>query len=1505
MLQWDLFKANARNVHEDFEHLCYLLFCNEYNRPYGVKRYKNQTAIECEPIEQDGKYIAFQAKFYDSKLSEHKNELKKILDDINKKYPHLTHLKIYTNQDLTEGKKGRSKFEEEIDKKAQEYSIEIEWRTNDRYFKSLDMIKNKHIIDFFMNTEFRQAIESLQNHASYYLARVSKYIEFNSQKIQIDRNDEKESIKDWIFDENLQNILLINGDGGVGKTSVVKEVFEQLQDEIPFFVFESTIFSRANYLDDLFPRNLSHTQFNDFHKDYPTKVFVIDSAEKILDFDNSSIFEECINHFSSKGWKILLIARHSFSRNLARFLFSQNIKVDTLEIGRLSKADLEGLATQYNFTLPSSTQIHLLDLLCIPMYLSLFLRFPSQQIDQGGFKAKILPHLVSDKYVQGLFDAVIEKSKNNSFFVNFSDNKILKDLEQKGTIRKSDNQCYVFSHDVYEDIILYEAINNQYNTKRLHDFFDSIGSNHRVKKIFKDWFLDNPEKQKNIAEKILDSSDIEMCWKNEIVIAILQSKYSQEFFDDYSKKILEDFDFFRQICSMLLVACRTHDKNHPLGEKLNNVNFLRFFNVPQGEGWKSFIDFIYNHKDRLEQKHIPYILDIFKFWNAKHTDTTTTRKASLLTFEWINKDCVPYGKHKDAHQIIIHGCRTIRQELEGIFNRLLNETLNRGEKFYFLVDSILGDFLKSSVLVTCFPEYCVKLATKKWVKKKQFEYPLSPDFACGINSEDFFGLSSSYRYFPESAYQTPLYALLLIDWKKGFRFAVDFINQSISHCHKLNDANYHFLEIELHFAPDQRKTILHSQALWQIYRGNSSPAMPHLLCSLHMALEKFLLDKRDDAEILEMLEFLLRETKTSSIVAIVSSIVLAIPEKAYPIALLLFETIDFLYSDHFRRIHEEDLKMLYTMGYRLDSYNDIFNRERLKTLKEKYRKRSLSDLCLLYQQFRTEQITEVEALKRRGGVWGILDRHFEYFSSLETKSEFEKTCYQILLTSDTRKSKPIIQRLDKGMMQITFEIKEEYKDSCVFEKQEIADKTIENWKLQAWAQARLEGKKEEYSKNAEFENNCSLVVQKIDDLLNKLSHKNNQSTLGVFEQSTLAYLAIVLCKDFAEKISKKDKQKCEHIILLFAKRACNPSYRYSFKDGVCEAVQFLYLLNFDENIQDILLTCLNRFEVINFERNHFYDFAIFAIKNLSQEHQQKILVAFIERALNQKTDSIHEAINLIHNINIFEENTILKILTTTTLDNDLISLLHTIVDRRIADIFQKDTFDYEDIFFIDNLTEIVFALDIKEACKLIKLINNHFLLSDGVITFLTQIIYLQDRRQQYDKFWRIWDMFFENVVKSVKNHTSNVTKQDEQANQLIWVYTITREKYGDFWSEKNKEWHTMQNRDRVFYERIVEEIGNHPTVLYCIAKILTTIGKCFEDRGISWIAKIIDLYSKTLGECDDSTIFILENFLYEYLQRNRAGIRKDGDKIEEISCILDFMIGQGSVIAYFMRENLL
>ncbi|WP_250389044.1 hypothetical protein, partial [Escherichia coli] len=67
-----------------------------------------------------------------------------------------------------------------------------------------------------------------------------------------------------------------------------------------------------------------------------------------------------------------------------------------------------------------------------------------------------------------------------------------------------------------------------------------------------------------------------------------------------------------------------------------------------------------------------------------------------------------------------------------------------------------------------------------------------------------------------------------------------------------------------------------------------------------MALEKFFLEnfKNADSKVLESwLLFLLRNTKSASISAVVTSIVLAFPEKTFNVAKVLFQTKDFFRFD--------------------------------------------------------------------------------------------------------------------------------------------------------------------------------------------------------------------------------------------------------------------------------------------------------------------------------------------------------------------------------------------------------------------------------------------------------------------------------------------------------------------------------------------------------------------------------------------------------------------------------
>ena len=62
---WDIFRAKFSENHQgNFEWFCYVLFCKEFNQSHGIFRYKNQSAIETDPIQKDNEIIGWQAKFY-------------------------------------------------------------------------------------------------------------------------------------------------------------------------------------------------------------------------------------------------------------------------------------------------------------------------------------------------------------------------------------------------------------------------------------------------------------------------------------------------------------------------------------------------------------------------------------------------------------------------------------------------------------------------------------------------------------------------------------------------------------------------------------------------------------------------------------------------------------------------------------------------------------------------------------------------------------------------------------------------------------------------------------------------------------------------------------------------------------------------------------------------------------------------------------------------------------------------------------------------------------------------------------------------------------------------------------------------------------------------------------------------------------------------------------------------------------------------------------------------
>ena len=105
-INWNNFKAKFHDREQTaFERLCYLLFCKEHGKDTGIFRFKNHAVLKRIQSKKTAKLIGWQAKFYDTRLSEHKDELIQSIDTTLARHPEISKMIFYTNQEFGQGKK--------------------------------------------------------------------------------------------------------------------------------------------------------------------------------------------------------------------------------------------------------------------------------------------------------------------------------------------------------------------------------------------------------------------------------------------------------------------------------------------------------------------------------------------------------------------------------------------------------------------------------------------------------------------------------------------------------------------------------------------------------------------------------------------------------------------------------------------------------------------------------------------------------------------------------------------------------------------------------------------------------------------------------------------------------------------------------------------------------------------------------------------------------------------------------------------------------------------------------------------------------------------------------------------------------------------------------------------------------------------------------------------------------------------------------------------------------
>ncbi len=1577
---WSKFKAKySENPQSAFEWFSYLLFCKENNISGGIFRYVNQAGIETNPIQVGKDHIGWEAKFYEDKLSAHTDEFIEKIETAKNKNPELVKICFYSPIDWTESSsktKRISKTQKKVEDFAKDKGVEIIWKGASFFESPFVSIDNEIIAQHFFSLDdgVIQLVKNFRRHTQNILKQIRTSIKFNKQDITLDRATALQELKN-----NLDQVAILSGNAGVGKTALIKQLYEELEDSIPFYVFKANEFELPNL--DSFFRGIDYEDFLRSHAEETQKIAVIDSAERLLDLKNTEPFKEFLGIFIENGWQIILTTRDNYLEDLNYQLAEiYQLIPKHIRVENLNESELKKVANDYSLELPNDSR--LLELVRNPFYLNEYLLIGQpKDSSYSKFRDTLWDKLIKKSKparAECLINMAVDRTSKGVFFTSPTEDKEILDDEllKDGIIAYDSNNGYFITHDLYEEWALEKYIQRSFtNRSSVANFFTNIGSNLPTRRAFRNWISDqliSEKKESDFINETIESEEIESFWKDELLTAIILSEYSEFFFIDNKENLLKDkFELLKKISFLLRIACKEVDNEiiGLLGEKDINLLTLKYvLTKPKGSGWSVLIKFVFDNIDKIEIENVGFILPIISDWNSKYKSGNTTKLASLIAlkfYQWLMDSDHYISEDETLKKIIktiLYGAYEIKEELSSIIDQVIeNNWKHHRDPYYHLSSEMLGE-LDSIHSASAIPKKVIELANLFWTDNPKKKDP----YGGRMDIEEHFGIESNHRdYFPASSYQTPILWLLQSDLKSTVDFILEFTNRTVSAFAKSEFAKYEVQEIEVILEDGKTIKQFISNRIWCIYRGTQ--VAPHVLESMHMALEKFFLEKGEGtpAKVLESwLMYLLKNSKSASISALVVSIVLKYPAKTFNVAKLLFQTKEFFLFDTNRLILDQGQKsqlLSLQNSFGSISQNQIHENERIKVCDDKHRAWTLENLCLYYQFFKFEKEDDKESSEKQSILWSILDAHYKELPSEEKQTKEDKTWRLFLARMDRRKMKPETKETEEG---VVLEFNPQIDKNLKTYSEEALKQSSERMKyipIRNWSSLKSEGdlKYKEYN---QYEGNIKHVIEEVKEILKGLRSKH-ESDFYLMNHSTPVTVCSTLLKDHFNELTQEEKTFCKDVVLEFMELSLHTNFRYPITSGFSSALSSLPTIyqHFDkgrEAIKEYLLFTLFDDSPINMANTRVCDYAISTIVNhfweIAKEDTESLVLGYL--LLKDEYSKLRRD---YYQTELFKRSKRTSggyILTRENIEVDFKKLKKQFIKEH-KEIYKK---------FITNQLSFADLNDVSKI-KVGTLINSFYLFQNGtneeshlkyieqIIPLLVDKIFIKDYKgSDYLAKTRFLDKFAyfllsrkpEDIAKFIEPFIrisgdwrvdlseffeSIISGQDRlQTNESFWtVWNLLKPKLIELyekdkssrnlermikaflfginpWKEEAKKWDTFQNENKSFFKSISQELKGNKATLYSISKLLNGIGSHYLDDGITWLSDIVKENEElSKSPIDDNTLYYLENILRKFTFENKQKIRQTKILKDRVLILLDFMILKGSSIGYMLREYIL
>lgn len=1516
---WEVFKAKYPSEllqRDRFEDLVRSLFCDRFGLKYGIFQYRNHAGNETQTVTQGSDVIGFNAKFFEKKI-----DANKIIDSIttaHQEHPEQNRILIYTNIPFGNPPKNEEKTtaQQKVEKHALSVGIIVEWIMDKMILDHV--IKLDWVYDYFFALEspLEQILESEESNAKAILAPIRTALSFNGNVIKIDYTQEETRVLDAIKE---RKHIVVYGDGGCGKTALLKSIYEKRGNSIPICIRKAQDIKNIG-LDKLFNSDLD--TFLKVYNDANTKVMIIDSAERIQGIDDTSTLESFITRLNDAGWILIFTVRSAYMGILLEDLgFSYNIFPDTIQVSSLTRDKLISLSIKYNFKLPENEVFR--DRLSTLFYLDYYLRLYStlkKDDSYSKFSERIWREKISGKTtakgldikrVQTFLKFIAYRISSDIFYLN--DNLFDPEITQlliDDEVLARNNYGLFITHDIYEEWGITKIISDTWkDSTSVEHFFNSLDKSYLVRKTFRQWLTERIETVTEDLEELLNDSlspQIESLWKDEMLIGIMNSSYAATFLAEHQEVLLEnDAQLLNRIVFLLQLACKRLDKVI----KYKGIEYPLY--VPMGAGWKAVISVLYQLKDR--DIPVKYKFKVLKEWVANNDEGQATRQAGLLalaiweTTEYEDKHIYDKDLIQDLSEITFKSAKEIKTELSNLMKKIVENKWNSFEDpYYEWIHYILSRPLDAQSLIRAIPEDLFPLMDLFWRYSKPKTRPrgqLADYLDYSPLEEDLLGLSKELNYSYDSpwAWQTPLFALLTTNkYWQALDYIIDFTNDLVERISNDKHRNEHLNKVEIYLRHGSSNIQYGNYSLWGLYRGDVHITYPCVMQSMHMALERVLLnfanDKTYDDIVKASFDRILSQSKSVSLTAIVASVVLAHHERYSEYAINLFKTIELFHWDNMRSFNESLLASTYSLSH--GHYLESIIQERAETLNQAFRKKNLEALCVGYQYTRSSNTNEEEHNKLVNKIHMVCDQHY---NDIQTLSDDEERRIKLMLLHrlDRRKHNPQCSKTSKGILiDMNPQLPDELKRFSEESNNNFREQTrSEN--LWVWCLKKFDG--EDVSVYQQYEEE---PLKAIEDAKNILAQIEVGQPLLSLDDSIPAGVAGTMLVFYEHLLTKENLLFCKQVVEDSVSAILSSIYRIQYPNSLEICVRTLPILIrlFPEN----KLSYVNMLASVlcihdNTGSKRICDYAIETMRlHRTEEWYNTILAHYIVIASGQNQEitefiTFSDSLGIhINALSLEDAEVLLELFpygTEDILHRQFINqLLPRFAETLESEDYHAQSFKHKErIYLYRSLAYHALHLKEEDLRAFLVPFIEHFNCDRNCADFIREFVRAENALKSSARFWAIWKYFYNEVLARCVDHYGEV----------LQVYLLA-----DRWSTPEAlEWHSFDDNSLWLYDSASQDCGHSATTMYSIARNLNYFARRFENKGIEWLYAMVSKNpSIDLQKVEFNTIFYMERFIGEVIRKNRSEIRKYKSKRSKLITILTFMVERNSVQAFMLRD---